>query len=55
MLQLYDFFHPCSVCGQPTDNSKLCDSCIEQMGYMLDTYEADVHTKPKPRKADHNE
>jgi hypothetical protein len=33
----------------------LCDSCIDDMAFMLKRFEADVRTKPEPRKADHNE
>ena len=38
-----------------TENLNLCNTCIEDMGFMLRRYEADMREKAEPRKADHKE
>ena len=45
MAQLFDPFHPCPACNQPTDNVNMCDDCIDNMAFMLRRYEADVRSK----------
>jgi hypothetical protein len=50
-----DPYHSCPVCDQPTENLNQCDSCTDQMAFMLKRYEADVRPEREPRKADHNE
>jgi hypothetical protein len=55
VAQLYDPFHPCPICKQPTDNENWCDHCIDKMAFTLvRRYEADMREKPEPRKSDHN-
>lgn len=55
MAQLYDPFHPCPLCKQPTDNESWCDDCIDKMAFTLvRRYEADMRDKPELRKSDHN-
>jgi hypothetical protein len=53
MAQLYDPYHPCPVCDQPTENANLCDSCIDTMSFMLRPYEADVRSKREPNSSYH--
>jgi hypothetical protein len=52
---MLDPYHFCPVCNRPTENPNLCDTCMEDMGFMLRRYETDVRKKAEPRKADHNE
>jgi hypothetical protein len=48
-------YHFCPVCKQPTENLNPCDTCMEDMGFMLRRYEADMREKAEPRKAGHND
>jgi hypothetical protein len=55
MAQLFDPYHSCPVCEQPTENLNLCDSCIDKTAYMMRQYEEVRCSKREPRKADQNE
>jgi hypothetical protein len=56
VAHLYDPFHPCPICKQPTGNESWCDDCIDKMAFNLVwRYEADMRLKPKPYRPDQTE